>query len=211
VDDKVRSVADQLARQGARVMDISVPMHLDGVAIWTPIVLEGLQVQMMHGNGMGFNWRGMYMTSLLDYHAGWRARADELSPSLKVSMFVGEWFLRQHRGRYYAKAQNLARQLRAAYDNALGQVDVLLMPTVPMTAQPIPELGAPLAETISRAFEMVGNSAAFDASGHPAMSIPCGLVGGLPVGAMLVGKHWDEYTIYRIAAAFERSGDWRKM
>ena len=88
VDAKVRVAADRLARLGAQVFEINVPMHLDGTAIWTPIALEGLQMQMMHGNGMGFNWRGMYLSSLMEKHAGWRARADELSPSLKISMFV---------------------------------------------------------------------------------------------------------------------------
>ncbi len=211
VEIKVRSAADQLAKAGARIVEISVPMHLDGTAIWTPIVLEGLQMQMMHGNGMGFNWRGMYLTSLMEKHAGWRARADELSPSLKISMFVGEWALRNHRGKFYAKAQNLSRQLRLAYDHSLNNCDLLLMPTVAMTAQPIPKSNAPISEVIARAFEMVGNTAPFNASGHPAMSIPCGLVHGLPVGMMLVAKHWGESTIYRAAAAFERRGDWRAM
>lgn len=211
VDEKVRAAGEALARLGARVTEVSIPMHLDGPAIWTPITLEGLQAQMMHGDGMGFNWRGMYMLSLMGKHAGWRARADELSPSLKVSMFVGEWFLRNHGGRFYAKAQNLSRQLRIAYDRALEEHDLLLMPTLPMTAQPIPEPGAPIAEIIARAFEMVGNTAPFNATGHPAMSVPCGLVGGLPVGAMFIGKHWDEFTIYRAAAAFEGVGDWRTL
>jgi amidase len=211
VDEKVRAAADALARLGAKVTEVSVPMHMDGPAIWTPITLEGLQAQMMHANGMGFNWRGMYMPSLMVKHAGWRARADELSPSLKVSMFVGEWFIRNHGGRFYAKAQNLSRQLRIAYDRALDEYDLLIMPTVPMTAQPIPEPGASIAEIITRAFEMIANTTPFSATGHPAMSIPCGLVGGLPVGAMLVGRHWDEFTIYRAAAAFEQSGDWRTL
>jgi len=82
---KVRAAADQLARLGARVREVSVPMHLDGAAIWTPIALEGLQAQMMNGNGMGFNWRGLYDVGLMDRHAAWRTRADALSPSLKVS------------------------------------------------------------------------------------------------------------------------------
>lgn len=211
LDDKVRAAADQWARLGARLVPVSVPMHLDGAAIWTPIALEGLQAQMMHGNGMGFNWRGLYSLSLLERHAGWRARADELSPSLKVSMFVGEWFLRQHRGHYYAKAQNLSRRLRHAYDQALAEVDLLLMPTLPMVAQPIPAPGAPVAEVIARAFEMVGNTAPFDATGHPAMSVPCGLLDGLPVGVQLIGKHWDEFTIYRAAAAYERAVDWKNL
>ncbi|RYY63931.1 MAG: amidase, partial [Comamonadaceae bacterium] len=60
-------------------------------------------------------------------------------------------------------------------------------------------------------FEMVGNTAPFDASGHPAMSVPCGLADGLPVGMMLVGRYWDESTIYRAASAFERGGDWRTL
>ncbi len=209
LDEKVRSAADRLRALGARVEQVSVPMHADGPAIWTPIALEGLQAQMMHGNGMGFNWRGMYLPSLIDRHAGWRARADELSPSLKVSMFVGEWFLQQHRGHYYAKAQNLSRQLRLAYDDALARYDLLLMPTVPMTAQPIPAPGAPVSEVIQRAFEMVANTAPFDATGHPAMSVPCGLLGGLPVGVMLIAGYWEEATIYRAASALEKSGDWR--
>ena len=41
------------------------------------------------------------------------------------------------------------------------------------------------------------------------MSVPCGLVGGLPVGAMFIAKHWNESTIYQAAAAYERAGDWR--
>jgi len=211
LDDKVRIAAQRLASLGAQVVPVSVPMHLDGAAIWTPIALEGLQAQMMHGNGQGFNWRGLYSLSLLDRHANWRSRADELSPSLKVSMFVGEWFLSQHRGRFYAKAQNQSRRLRLAYDHALAEVDLLLMPTLPMVAQPIPAPGAAVGEIIARAFEMVGNTAPFDATGHPAMSVPCGLLGGLPVGMQLIGKHWDEFTIYRAAAAYERAVDWKTL
>ena len=69
-------------------------------AIWTPIALEGSMVQMMHGNGMGFNWEGLYTTSLLDAHANWRARANELSRTLKISMMAGEYFIKPYRGHY---------------------------------------------------------------------------------------------------------------
>ena len=54
-------------------------------------------------------------------------------------------------------------------------------------------------------------AAPFDITHHPAMSLPCGMVDGLPVGLMLIGKHFDEMTIYRAAHAFEQSGDWKKM
>jgi amidase len=58
---------------------------------------------------------------------------------------------------------------------------------------------------------MLPNTAPFDATGHPAMSLPCGMSDGLPVGLMLIGKHFDEYTIYRAAAAFEGAADWKAM
>lgn len=211
VDQKVREAADRLRALGATVETVSVPMHLDGPSIWTPIALEGLQAQMMNGNGMGFNWEGLYTTSLLDAHAAWRARANELSRTLKVSMFVGEYFIRHYRGHFYAKAQNLARALRKAYDDALGRYDLLLMPTLPMKATPLPPSNAPLALWCQRAFEMLANTCPFDVSGHPAMSVPCGLSHGLPVGMMLVAKHYNESAIYRAAHAFEQLGDWRQF
>lgn len=211
VDQKVRQASERLRALGAVVEDVSIPMHLDGPAIWTPIALEGLQAQMMHGNGMGFNWEGLYTTSLLDAHANWRARANELSRTLKVSMFVGEYFIRQYRGHFYAKAQNLARLLRQAYDEALERHDVLLMPTLPMKATPLPPTNAPLALWCQRGFEMLGNTSPFDVSGHPAMSVPCALSHGLPVGMMLVGRRFGEATIYRAAHAFEQLGDWREF
>lgn len=210
VDQKVREAASRLRSLGATVEDVSVPMHRDGPAIWTPIALEGLQAQMMNGNGMGFNWKGLYTTSLLDAHANWRARANELSRTLKISMFAGEYFMRTYRGHFYAKAQNLGRLLTQKYDEALSRYDLLLMPTLPLKATPLPPTNAPLALWCQRGFEMITNTCPFDVTGHPAMSVPCGLSNGLPVGMQLVGKHYAESTIYRAAHAFEQTGDWRK-
>jgi amidase len=206
---KVKAATKVFKKLGAEISEVSVPMHSIGAAIWTPVALEGLQAQMMLGNGMGFNWKGLYTTSLLDAHAAWRERADELSDSLKISMFIGQYFLTHYRGHYYAKAQNLARQLTAAYDAVLASYDLLLMPTVPVKATPIPPADAPLALYLQRAFEMIGNTAPFDVTGHPAMSLPCGMSDGLPVGLMLIGKSYDESTIYAAAAAFEGAGDWK--
>jgi amidase len=211
VDAKVREGAERLRGLGAHVEDVSIPMHLDGSAIWTPIALEGLVAQMMHGNGMGFNWEGLYTTSLLDAHANWRARADELSRTLKISMFAGEYFIKKYRGHFYAKAQNLARLLRKTYDETLARYDLLLMPTLPMKATPLPPANAPLALWCQRGFEMLPNTSPFDVTGHPAMSVPCGMSDGLPIGMMLVGKHYNETTIYRAAHAFEQLGDWRNF
>ncbi len=211
VDAKVRDAAERLRGAGAIIEAVSIPMHLDGAAIWTPFALEGLVAQMMHGNGMGFIWKGLYTTSLLDAHANWRARADELSRTLKISMLAGEYFIKHHRGHFYAKAQNLGRLLRKTYDDVLARYDLLMMPTLPMKATPLPPANAPLALWCQRGFEMLPNTCPFDVTGHPAMNIPCGLNDGLPVGMMLVGKHYAETTIYRAAHAFEQLGDWRNF
>jgi amidase len=211
VDAKVKQAASTLRDLGATVSEISVPMHAVGLAIWSPIALEGATELMMRGNGMGTNWRGLYTTSLLDAHSQWKHRADELSETLKISMLIGHYFIKHHRGHFYAKSQNLSRKLRAAYDAALSKHDLLLMPTVPLKATPLPPADAPRELYIQRAFEMLANTAPFDATGHPAMSIPCGMSDGLPTGLMMIGRHYGESTIYRAAAAFEKAGDWKKM
>ena len=211
VDASVKAGAEFFKKLGATVEEISVPMHLLGPAIWLPIAAEGATELMMKGNGMGTNWRGLYNTTLLDAHSAWRYRADELSDSLKITMLLGHYFTKHYRGHFYSKSQNLSRKLRAAYDEALAKYDLLLMPTLPVKATPLPPPDASRELYIQRAFEMVPNTAPFDATGHPAMSIPCGMSDGLPIGLMLIGKYYDESTIYRAAAAFEGGGDWKKM
>jgi amidase len=85
------------------------------------------------------------------------------------------------------------------------------MPTLPMVATKLPEANAPIDEIIQRGFEVLSNTAQFDATHHPAMSLPCGMVDGLPVGLMLVGRMFDEETIYRAAAAFEAKVPWKTL
>ena len=210
VDHAVLAAAEEFRAMGAVVEEISIPMHRVGKHIWSPIINDGLTMQMMHGNGMGYNWKGQYSVGLIDAHSAWRMRANDLSDSLKLSMFVGQYFTTVYRGRFYAKAQNIMRRLRATYDDALSNYDLLLMPTVPMIGAELPDSNADLETYINRAFEMTVNTAPFDATGHPSMSVPCGLSEGLPVGMMLTAKHWDESTIYAAAAAFEASGCWKR-
>ena len=209
VDACVRRAAEKLRSLGAQVSDVSIPGHLQAPACWTAIAVEGLQDLMMDGNAAGTNYRGLFQLSLVDYFAHWRTRADELSPSLKICMFMGEYFQTYYRGRFYGKAQNISRRLRGEYDKMFTDCDLLLMPTVPMKAQPLPPADASLDLLIQRAFEMIGNTTVFSLLGHPAMSMPCGLSEGLPIGMMLVANYYNEPAIYRAAHAFEQAGDWR--
>ncbi|WP_251363943.1 amidase [Epibacterium ulvae] len=208
IADSVKEAAETFRSLGAIVEEVSIPDHLLAAAIWAPIALEGLQCQMMQGNGMGMNWKGAYDVGLVDHHAGWRQKADDLSESLKISMLLGQYGIDHFNGRYYAKAQNIARKVKASYDAAFENYDILLMPTLPITASKLPETDASITEIVTRAFEMIANTAQFDVTGHPSMSIPCGQVDGLPVGLMLTGADYSESTIYAAAAAFEATVDW---
>jgi amidase len=162
-------------------------------------------------NGHGIGYEGLYPLSAIEAGMKWREHADEFADTLKIASIFSKYTLHRYGGHYYGKAQNLRRRLRAAYDAALGLYDLLLLPTTVMKATPIPPKGASPQEITRRSWEATRNTCPFNATGHPAISIPCGMTDGLPVGLMLVGRHWDERTIYRASAAFERSGDWMKM
>ena len=210
VDEKVLAAAQKFREIGAQVEEVSVPEHHLAVDCWTAITVEGLQDHMMHGNSAGSNYRGLFLPSMMDHMAQWRNRADELNHSLKVCMFLGEYFQEQYRGRFYGKAQNLMRRVNEKYTAALKQYDVLLMPTVPMKPQKIPPADCSISLYVQRAFEMIGNTAPFN-GGLPAMNVPCGLSEGLPIGMMLVGQQYGELKIYQAAHAFEQIDDWRVM
>jgi amidase len=209
VDASVRAAAEQFKRLGARVDTVSIPMHCAGPALWTPIGVEGLTQTMMWGDGYGISRPDLYVTSLMDFHRGWRQRANELSETTKLFTLLGTYIARHHGAHYYGKAMNITRRLAAAYDQVLSEYDVLLMPTLPIKASPLPPPDAPRETYVQRALEMIANTSPFDITHHPAMSLPCGRSDGLPIGMMLVGRHFDESTIYRAAYAFEQAVDWR--
>jgi len=174
------------------------------------MLVEGAYRTLLAG-GQGSGRFDLYVPGLAAHLARWRERADRLSPMLKAMLLAGAHVDRQQGARSYQKAVNQARVLRQAYDRALAEADVLLMPTTPMVATPLPAPDAPILERFQRSAEMTPNTQAFDGTHHPSLSIPCGRVDGLLVGLMLSGRHHDEETLYRAAYAFEQSEDWRTL
>src|SRR5262249_46288378 len=100
--------------------------------------------------------------------------------------------------------QNIMRTVKRAYDEALEQFDVLVMPTTPMKAQPLPPLDCSLEEYIIRSEEMLGNTAQFCSTGHPSLNVPCGVSEGLPVGMMMTGRLGGDATVLRAGHTFEQ-------
>lgn len=206
VDAAVRAAAESLRGAGLVVEDVSVPWHLHGARIWDVISVEGAASQMVDLNGYGLNWKGLYDPEVMAHYGNrWRADGSRFSETVKLVLLAGRYTLDTHRGKHYGMAQNLAYELRDAYDEALSRYDVLVLPTTPIHASVIPDPDAPREEIIGRALEMVANTCVTDVTGHPACSVPAGLVDGLPTGMMIVGKQFDDATVLRVAHTFEQA------
>jgi amidase len=204
VDAAVRDAVDRLAEAGATVEEVSVPLHRDGLAIWNGVAMEGATDLMVRGDAFGTNHKGHYTTDLVDFYGrARRVRAQDYSVTVKLTMLLGHYLSESYNHHYYAKAQNLGRRLRDAYGATLAGVDVLALPTTPMKAMRIPPPGASIGDVLTAALSNIANTAPFDVTGNPAVSVPCAFSDGLPVGLMLVGRPFDDATVLRAGHAFE--------
>ena len=206
VDETVRAAVETLRGAGLVCEEVSLPWHLHGARIWDVIATEGATAQMIDANGYGMNWQGLYDNDVIaHYGEQWRSDPTQFSETVKFVLLTGRYTIDRYHGRHYAMARNLVPQLRAEYDEALARFDVLVMPTLPMQATEIPSEDAPREEVIVRALEMITNTCVQDVTGHPACSVPAGLANGLPTGMMIIGRHFADATVLRVAHTFEQA------
>jgi amidase len=204
VDETVRAAVAALAAAGADVRPVSIPWHRDGVHLWGVIGTDGAFGQMLEGNGYGMNVPGWYDPELIEHFArGRREHAAGLSVTLKTATILGRYSRDRHANQYYAMARSLALDLAAAYDAALGDVDVLVMPTLPVVAFDLPSGAASPREVASITAGLMPNTCPLDVTGHPATSVPAGLADELPAGLMIVGPQLGDGLCLRVAQAFE--------
>jgi len=196
---------------GAHVSRVSVPFHSKGKAIWSAIFYEAFLEQMMHGHGNGTGHKGLYLSSAIAHYSNWKKHMNELALTVRLCCLIGQYISNNNPAIFHAKAQNLARFLTETYNAAFQQYDLLIMPTTPIPAQKMPPPTASPEEYISASYNMISNTCPFNVTGHPAMNVPCGMIDGLPVGMMIVGKQWDESTIYKAAYAFEQATKWEQL
>jgi amidase len=208
VVEAVRRVARQLGELGAEIIDVSVPDHETAGGIAFAGFIEGMTA-LMAGGGNGYHWRGRYWPELADALAvGLRERSVRLSPQIKLVLILGTHLRRAFAGGVYARAQNARPGLVAAYDRALESADVLLMPTTPGVAH-VHDPAMPISEHLLRGWGLLANTSPTDMTGHPALSMPAAEADGLPVGAMLIGRHFDDARLLSVARTFEQANGWR--
>ena len=205
--DAVLNFVNKLKDLGATVINISVPAHSFAGGIAFAGFIEGMHAG-LRGGGNGFHWKGTYWPEFGQQVADALVKKGQLLPAqIKIVALVGEHLGRLHGGSIYARAQNQRPGLIRAFDDALGEVDFLLTPTAPYPAFRLhDELS--LAERVMRGWEPLGNTAPTDMSGHPAISLPVASLDGLPVGAMLIAKHFSDTPLLELSAKIEHLIGW---
>lgn len=202
---------------GAQVTDISVPPHKKGPAIWTGVSKIGGYLSKTSG---AFGRRGHNMLKL--HELMWPLKQenwDDAYVSTK-NIYLNGVYAAKEFPYLLAKSTNLSRQLRDAYDAAFKEVDLLVTPTLPYIATShCAEDASPL-EQIAKQVGLTGSTCPFNQTGHPALTLPVGMLEilegpakgtgqKLPVGMQIIGKWWDEETIFRAAYAWELTNDWK--
>ena len=166
---------------------------------------------MMKGYNSGTNWSGHYNTRLQEWIGrSLDSRPNDLPVPGKLVLILGEYMHRNYHGRYYAKGQNIRRLLTQSYNDALEDCDVLAMPTIPFATPPLAEPDCSIEDNMRSVLNMINNTCQADLTGHPAISVPCGKNDDdLPIGLMLIGRHFDDFTVLKVADSIEKSGDWK--
>ena len=206
VDAAVREAAHRFAELGATVEEVSIPMHRDGIVIWSAIAHEGATYKMVVSNAMGSNAKGYYATSLAHAYGKARgAQSRDYPDTVKLTAMIGAYMSKRYNMAYYAKGQNLSLRLTKTYNENLDKYDFLVLPTTPMKAMPLLRSEHTMEEYFTTTLGMLTNTAPFNVTGHPAMSVPVGNSQGLPVGMTIVGRHFEDQKVLSAALAFQES------
>ena len=210
VKDMVLAAVDKLASLGATVKKLSIPEHHATRAAWGAMAPEG-HLAIFNTGFFGMFARTYYPSSfIVAINEFWNNHLDVLTPATQLSLMTGVLARRNYKGRAYAKAQNVRPTYIKAYNTALAEVDVLVMPTC-LTTAPKSQRREGRMAILEDAFSMYGplatrNTQPFNYTGHPALAVPVGKSSeGLPASMQLIGKFFDEPMLLRTAYAYEQS------
>jgi aspartyl-tRNA(Asn)/glutamyl-tRNA(Gln) amidotransferase subunit A len=207
VESSVRSAIAKLVEQGAEVVDISLPHTELAVAVYYILAPAEASSNLARYDGVRFGYRAEKPTGLEDLYA--RSRSEGFGTEVKRRIMIGTYVLSSgYYDAFYLRAQKVRTLIAQDFQNAFrDSCDVIVCPTAPTTAFKIAEkVTDPLAMYLNDVFTIPVNLA-----GLPGMSLPCGFdAQGLPIGLQLIGKPWDEETLFKAAFAYESATDWHK-
>jgi aspartyl-tRNA(Asn)/glutamyl-tRNA(Gln) amidotransferase subunit A len=192
--DVARAVDDavaQLVKLGARKVEVALPHMDEAVGAHRAIIFSEAS--------------SYYQPHLAAAQQQGRPQfGDDIRPLLEAGLFFPAVD--------YLKAQRARRTIRAAWSKVFSEVDCLVTPTSPLVATRFGQQTADLPggpKPLVRAY--LDLTLPFNLSGHPAVSVPCGLSSdGLPIGVQVVGKPFAEGTILRVANQYQQATEWHR-
>ena len=197
-----RAYAD-LQRLGAELVDVRLPHAQYGLATYYLIAPAECSSNLARYDGARYGRRVDGNGDVFTMFE--RTREAGFGDEVKRRVILGTYALSAgYYDAYYLKAQKVRQLINADFTRAFGEVDVLMGPTTPTPAF---ELGAKTADPITMYLNDIYTIGA-NLAGLPAMSVPCGFAGGLPVGLQIVARHFGEAKLLNVAHWFQRETDW---
>jgi aspartyl-tRNA(Asn)/glutamyl-tRNA(Gln) amidotransferase subunit A len=196
------AIAD-LQKQGVEVVPISLAHTKYAVPTYYVIATAEASANLARYDGVRYGYRSSNPRTLSDMYR--RSRDEGFGPEVKRRIMLGTYALSAgYYDAYYLKAQRVRTLLARDFEAAFQKVDAIVTPTAPTPAFKLGEkTDDPLAMYLADIYTVTG-----DLVGVPGISVPCGKTrAGLPIGLQVLGRHFDEGTVLRVAQAVEQRSD----
>jgi amidase len=217
VRDAVIQAGEVFRSRGAAVGDASVPLHRSAAAVAIPFLATA--AGSWFDMGMTAPQSGYVPSELIEAVLNARRQCTKLPIYVAAEALLGRYIIQTRAGLVARQSANLRSVLTSGYEAAFGNFDLLIMPTVPITAPPYQDSDShsrnvELSLTggdLSNLDAIVENLWPFNFVGLPALTIPCALSAGLPVGLQIVGRAHEDDLVLRAGYAFESAVDWDEL
>ncbi|MGX9136127.1 Asp-tRNA(Asn)/Glu-tRNA(Gln) amidotransferase subunit GatA [Rummeliibacillus sp. JY-2-4R] len=204
VRSAVLAAMEQLIELGATVEEVSLPHSKYALAAYYILSSSEASSNLSRFDGIRYGYRAE-ASNLDELYT--KTRAEGFGDEVKRRIMLGTYSLSAGTyDAYYKKAQQVRTLIKQDFDKVFEEYDVIVGPTAPTTA-------FKLGENIDDPMTVYANdilTVPINLAGVPAISIPCGFDEGLPVGLQIIGKYFEEGTVYRVADAFERATDFHE-
>jgi len=191
---------------GATWEEVSLPHSKYALATYYLLSSSEASANLARFDGIRYGHRADDVENLIDLYK--KTRAEGFGDEVKRRIMLGTYALSSgYYDAYYKKAQQVRTLIKEDFEKVFENYDVIIGPTTPTPAFKV-------GEKVSDPMTMYANdilTIPINLAGVPAISIPCGFHNGLPLGLQIIGKHFDESTIYRVAHAYEQATDFTKQ
>ena len=204
IQTAVTTALEIYKKNGAEIVDLSLPHCGYAVATYYIIATAEASSNLARYDGVRYGHRSQLSEdNIIDMYS--RVRAEGFGSEVKRRILLGNYVLSAgFYDAYYLKASKVRNLIKSDFENAFNNVDCIISPTCPSPAFKIGEkITDPLEMYLSDIYTIPANLA-----GIPGISIPCGFTTtGLPIGMQIMGKHFEEEKILKIAKLFENETD----